>query len=210
MLEDEENLFEDLKPLNIRCISSDCENGLHCFRQTKKWSKKNLFSSGGLGGQCRFCGDDLVDWSRVYKRDLTDVDYTFNALKKELIRHHFWHIDIDIKAVNHVRRKGLIGIRIAAKKIISDKVGKAEPFHDGWQTPRSGNAVHYAQHATASCCRTCMEEWHGIPRGRELTDTEIEYFTNLVMLYIKDRLPFLTIEGEKVPRLLNGHNHRKE
>ncbi len=36
---------------------------------------------------------------------------------------------------------------------------------DGRQTPREGNTIFYAQHATASCCRTCIEYWHGIPKN---------------------------------------------
>ncbi len=202
-MSEDEDLLENLKPLDIRCTSSDCEKGLHCFRQTKKMAQTKVRESQvtGLGGTCRSCGADLVDWSRVYKRDLADVSYTFDVLKYERVRHHFWHVDIDIQALNHARRKGTIGLHAAAEKRIRDSVGPANPFHDGWQTPKSGNVLFYAQHATASCCRKCIEEWHGIPGGRALTDTEITYLTDLVMLYIKDRLPFLTETGEKVPRL---------
>jgi len=157
--------------------------------------------SGGLGGACRSCGATLVDWSRVYRRDLADATYTFTALKYELIRHHFWHVEIDLKALNHARRKGMVGMRAAAEKKIRGSVGQANPFHDGWQTPKSGNVVFYGQHATASCCRKCIEEWHGIPQGRALTDAEVTYLTDLVMLYIKDRLPSLSENGEKVPPL---------
>jgi predicted Fe-S protein YdhL (DUF1289 family) len=32
--------------------------------------------------------------------------------------------------------------------------------------------VFVAQHATATCCRGCLEKWHAIPAGRELTDAE--------------------------------------
>jgi predicted Fe-S protein YdhL (DUF1289 family) len=32
--------------------------------------------------------------------------------------------------------------------------------------------VFITQHATATCCRGCLEKWHGIPRGAELTDEE--------------------------------------
>ncbi|WP_210403143.1 MULTISPECIES: DUF4186 family protein [unclassified Tolypothrix] len=154
-------------------------------------------------GQCHSCGADLVDWSRVQKRDLSDVNYTFAALKHELIRHYFWHIEIDQKAINHARRKGKNGMRVAVEKRIRKSVGPAEPPYDGRQTPKenSGNAIYYAQHATACCCRQCMEYWHDIPLGRELTEAEIGYFSDLVMLYINERLPFLTENGEKVPRL---------
>jgi len=186
-----------LKPLEIKCSSTDCENGLHCFKQSGKKKVADPF------GQCHSCGADLVDWSRVQKRDLSDVNYTFLALKHELIRHYFWHIEIDQKAINHARRKGKSGMRDAAEKRIRQSVGSAQHPREGRQTPKenSGNAIYYAQHATACCCRKCIEYWHNIPIGRELTEQEIGYFTDLVMLYIEERLPILTENGEKVPRL---------
>lgn len=200
MAEDEE-VFEDLKPLNIRCLSSDCENGLHCFRQTQKmanglWGMGGL---GGLGGLCRSCGASLVDWSRVYQRDLTDANYTFTMLKYERIRHHFWHVELDIKAINHAKRKGITDLHAAAERRIRASVAASQPKYDGRQTPKAGNVLYYAQHATASCCRKCIAEWHGIPLGKALTDAEVNYLTNLVMLYVKDRLPSLSEFGEKVP-----------
>ncbi|MFB2836543.1 DUF4186 family protein [Floridanema evergladense] len=186
-----------LAPLKIKCTSTDCDNGLHCFKQNRKKKVANPF------GQCRSCGTDLVDWNRVQKRDLSDVNYTFYALKHELIRHHFWHVEIDQKAINHARRKGKSGMRVAAQNRIRKSVGSAQHPCEGRQTPKenSGNGIFYAQHATACCCRKCMEYWHNIPLGRELTEQEIGYFTNLVMLYIEERLPILTEHGEKVPRL---------
>jgi hypothetical protein len=154
-----------------------------------------------MEGRCRSCGSSLVNWERVHGRDLNDAAYTFQTLKYELIRHHFWHIEIDQKAVNHARRKGKIGMRLAAETRIRKSVGDAHPTFDGRQTPKSGNALFYAQHATASCCRKCIEEWHGIEMGRELSLEEIAYLTELVVLFIEERLPSLTDEGEKVPAI---------
>lgn len=190
-------LGESLAPLDIKCTSSDCENGLHCFCETKK------MRDAGETGKCRKCGIELVDWSRVFKKDRADAAYTIAALQRELIRHHFWHVDIDERAVNHARRKGLVQLRIATEQRLRKSIGSAQPPWDGRQTPResSGNAIYYAQHAVACCCRRCLECWHDIPRGRALTDEEIGYLTDLVMLYIQQRLPLLTTEGEHVPHL---------
>jgi hypothetical protein len=198
-----------LKPLELKCTSTDCKNNLHCFlqRQTRKMKPANRF------GNCRDCGAELVNWKRVHKRNLSDVTYTFEALKNELFRHHLWHVEISQKAINHARRKGKTGMRVATKKQIYKSVGPAEPpYIDGKQTPREDSdkatAINYAQHATACCCRKCMEYWHSIPIGRELTEEEIEYFTNLIMLYIEDRLPFLTEHGEKVPYIKRKTSER--
>jgi Domain of unknown function (DUF4186) len=32
--------------------------------------------------------------------------------------------------------------------------------------------VFIAQHATATCCRSCLAKWHGIPRGHVLDAAE--------------------------------------
>ncbi len=151
------------------------------------------------GGRCRACGIKLVDWDRVHKRDLADIGHTFEALKYELIRHHYWHVDIDQRAINHALRKGSIKMKAATENRLRKSVGAAQPIRDGYQTPREGNVIYYAQHATASCCRKCMEEWHGIPLGQELTDDQIAYLTNLAMLYIEERLPNLAPAGVNIP-----------
>lgn len=183
-----------LAPLEITCSSADCKSGLHCFTQTKKMKGTDE------GGRCRYCGAELVDWSRTHKRDLDDVQYTFEALRYELWRHRYWHIDIDEKAINHARRKGKSGMKAAAERRLRSSVGDANPYRDGYQTPKKGNVLYYAQHATATCCRKCMEDWHGVPMGQALTDRQIAYFTDLLMLYIDERLQ-LTENGEYVPSI---------
>lgn len=181
-----------LKPLDIKCMSTDCENDLHCFRATKKMLDRNE------AGRCRECGADLVDWQRVQVCDLTDAEYTIKALEYELIRHHFWHVLIDQRAVNYAHRKGRIKLRLAVENRIKKSVGQKTAF-DGRQTPKERNPIFYAQHATATCCRKCIEEWHGIPPEEELNDDQIKYMTELCMLYLTQRLPSLTEYGEKVP-----------
>ena len=93
--------FQWPPPLDVKCTSADCENELHCFKQRKK-------TTGEQRGKCRYCGADLVDWDRLHVRDFGDVAYTFAALKNEMIRHHFFHKEIDEKAIRHAYRKGRI------------------------------------------------------------------------------------------------------
>jgi hypothetical protein len=188
-----------LTPLKITCTSSACDDGLHCFKQTKGQGSERV-----SGGKCRDCGADLVDFPRVQRRRLNDLDYTFGSLKYELIRHHFWHLEFDLRAKNYARRKGRLALRIAAEHRIRKSVGPAEPFRDGTQTGKTGNPIYYAQHATATCCRKCIEYWHGIERGRELTEEEMGYFTALVNMFLDERLPDLKDDREKVPPLRFG------
>ena len=182
----------ELKPLDISCTSADCANGLHCFKKSRKMTEAER-------GLCRYCGIDLIDWNRVHKRNLNDAAFKFMSLKCELIRHHFWHKTIDLKTENHARRKGRLGLRQAARERLKKYVAPASPQRDGRQTPWDGNVIFYAQHALACCCRTCMEYWHGIPRNTELADQELDYFVELMMMYINERMPALTDSGEKVP-----------
>lgn len=185
----------------MTCTSTACDDNLHCFRQAKKRGEQHL-----EGGRCRDCGADLVDFPRVHKRDYSDVNYTWRSLKYELIRHHFWHLDIDVKAVNYARRKGKIGMRAAAENRIRKSVGPADPAFDGRQTGKSGNPLYYAQHATATCCRKCIEYWHGVPRHQALTEPQIAYFTGLLMGFVSDRFPNLSEHGEKVPLIKPNGN----
>jgi hypothetical protein len=95
----------------------------------------------------------------------------------------------------------------AARNRVRNYLAPAEPSYDGRQTPWEGNAIYYAQHAIAACCRTCMEYWHGIPKGTELTSEQINYFVDLIAAYIDERLPHLTENGEKVPPIRGGNGN---
>jgi len=152
-------------------------------------------------GKCRYCGIKLVDWDRVYKCEERNINYVFESLKHEHFRHYMWHVEIDQHAINYARRKGKVGIRTTAEEKIRKYIATPNPPYDGRQTSRegAGNPICYAQHATATCCRKCAEYWHGIPQDRAFTEQEITYFTELIVRYINERLPFLTELGEKVP-----------
>jgi len=189
-----QNVTINLKPLNISCSQSDCENGLHCFRASKKKAKYPK-------GACQSCGADLIEWDSVHLKDLNNIDITFSFLKKEWIRHHFWHKEFSVKALNYARKKGFRGLSLHTRKRLRQSIFGAHPFRDGTQTPfESNDPVHYAQHATACCCRKCVEYWHGIPQNRDLTDTELEYLSCLVDKFLHERIPSITEEGVTIKK----------
>ena len=134
-----------LEPLKITCTSSKCGEDLHCFKASRKLKAANQV------GQCRSCGATLVDWNRVKARDLKDAEHTFASLKKELIRHHFWHLPFSQHALNYAKRKGRVNLRKAVEQRLQKSVGSADPYRDGQQTPIKNikNPIHHAQHATA-------------------------------------------------------------
>lgn len=182
-------MTEELEPLKVSCTRSDCNNGLHCYLATAKMVRDET------AGRCRSCGIALVDWNRIHQRDYSDVAFTFECMRTEFIRHHFWHAEIDDEAIDHARRKGRTVLLSEVPKRLEQSIGKANPFRDGTQTPFHGKAVYYAQHATATCCRKCVEEWHGIPRGRALRADEIAYLSQLATRYLQERLKDIPENG---------------
>ena len=50
-----------------------------------------------------------------------------------------------------------------------------------------GHPVFIALHATAKCCRGCLEKWHRIEKGRALSEDEIGFVVELVMGWISDQ-----------------------
>lgn len=85
----------------------------------------------------------------------------------------------------YARTKGRDTIDRHAHEMLAKRVGPAHPLKDGKQTPYRGHPVFTAQHATATCCRGCIERWHRIPRGRALTDAEVDALASLVMAWIE-------------------------
>jgi predicted Fe-S protein YdhL (DUF1289 family) len=45
--------------------------------------------------------------------------------------------------------------------------------------------VFIAQHATATCCRGCLQKTHDIPKGRELTADERRYVVDVIVRWIE-------------------------
>ncbi len=85
---------------------------------------------------------------------------------------------------SYVSEKGIETVREHACDFIRKRLVPAEIANDGKQTPMRGHPVFVAQHATATCCRECLEKWHHIPKGRELTETEREYVVDVIMEWI--------------------------
>jgi len=172
---------------NRECLKTDCKKDLHCFRQEQRRRPQQILT----GQPCYKCGADLVDWEVMYQRNIENARETFGFMKKEWIRNKYWTLTIDEKAMNSAKRIGRKGMPAAIEKRLRTSVGGAHPFRDGGQTPMEGNILYYAQHATACCCRKCIEYWHGIQAGKELSKSEINYMVQLMLLFIDERLPGL-------------------
>ena len=93
-----------------------------------------------------------------------------------------------LKDKNYIKEKGLDTIRKHAYDFINNRLANYPTLNDGKQTPMKGHPVFIAQHATATCCRTCLYKWHKIPSNRQLTNKEIDYIVNIIMLWINKNL----------------------
>ena len=71
---------------------------------------------------------------------------------------------------------------------INLRIAPQFPKNDGKQTPMKGHPVFIAQHATATCCRGCLQKWHRIQKGRALSDNEAEFIVSLIMGWIEKQI----------------------
>jgi hypothetical protein len=104
--------------------------------------------------------------------DRASIDSTLEARARHPFRAKFHLRGRDAATV---QLRGMEVIREHAAEPLARRVAPAEPAKDGKQTPYRGHPVFVAQHATATCCRTCLQRWHGIPKGRGLTADEQAY-----------------------------------
>ncbi len=79
-------------------------------------------------------------------------------------------------------------IRKHAFDFIHSRIAPQFPKNDGKQTPMKGHPAFIAQHATATCCRGCLQKWHNIQKDRALSDNEVEFTVNLIMGWIEKQI----------------------
>lgn len=89
----------------------------------------------------------------------------------------------------HLQTWGIEKVMKDARTLITARVAPAAPRNDGRQTPWRNHPVFVAQHATATCCRGCLEKMHGIPKGRELTAEEMDYVLGVIRAWM---MPYAT------------------
>lgn len=105
----------------------------------------------------------------------------FERLRKSDFRSRFYLSHME-KA--YIAEKGMETIRIHAQDFVSRRLSAENPENDGKQTPMKGHPVFIAQHATAYCCRECLEKWHHIPAGKVLNPKEQSYIVDVIMEWI--------------------------
>jgi hypothetical protein len=110
-----------------------------------------------------------------------NLDELFESLAKSQFRAKFHLQDRELKLLHD---KGLDSIMQHAHDLITQRLAPAIIPNDGRQPPWHGHPVFIAQHATACCCRGCLEKWHHIPEGRSLTESELDYVLSVLRTWL--------------------------
>ena len=90
--------------------------------------------------------------------------------------------------ISYVRQKGLDTVRRHAEDFVGKRLAPAEIANDGRQTPMRNHPVFVAQHATGTCCRQCLQKWHRIAPGKELTAEQQRYVVDIILHWIENQL----------------------
>lgn len=88
------------------------------------------------------------------------------------------------KDIDYINQKGLDTIKRHAQDFISKRIAPAFVANDGKQTPMKGHPVFIAQHATATCCRKCINKWHKFEMNVDLTQKHQDYLVDIIMSWI--------------------------
>ncbi len=121
--------------------------------------------------------------SIVYK--LPERDELFAGLDRSEFRSRF---HLSAKDREYVAEKGIGTVRSHAMDFVEKRLSAENPENDGKQTPMKGHPVFIAQHATACCCRGCLEKWHHIPSGKVLNVQEQKYIVDVLMYWIEKEM----------------------
>lgn len=113
------------------------------------------------------------------------IDEALDKLQKSAFRSKF---HLSEKDRVYIREKDVDSIRSHASDFIRTRLAPAEIPNDSKQTPMRGHPVFIAQHATACCCRGCLEKWYRVPKGKELTPLQQERIVNLLMAWIERQM----------------------
>ena len=115
---------------------------------------------------------------------MRNVDELIAALSKSKFRSRFV---LGKKEVVCLRERGIDTVLAQGRKIISERLAPAEISNDGRQTPWRNHPVFVAQHATATCCRQCLQKWHGIEKGRQMSQEEIDYVLAIIRQWLANQ-----------------------
>jgi hypothetical protein len=115
-----------------------------------------------------------------------EFDDVLSDLSKSAFRRRF---RLQQRERRYLADKGLLAVLSHARDFVRQRLAPAHPVNDGRQTPMRGHPAFVGQHATATCCRSCLEKWHGIAKGAPLSEAEMEYVISVLQRWLELRMP---------------------
>jgi hypothetical protein len=116
---------------------------------------------------------------------MNDLEDVFRRLAGSAFRRKF---RLQGKELAYLQTWGLPHVMKQAADLLRKRVAPADLPNDGRQTPWRNHPVFVAQHATATCCRGCIEKTYAIPKGHTLTDEELAHLLAAIARWLQ---PFL-------------------
>ena len=110
------------------------------------------------------------------------IDQALDKLERSKFRSSF---HLTKKERHYIEEKGIATMQRHAEDFVRQKLAPADPVHDGKQTPMHGHPVFKAMHATACCCRQCLNKWYRVPLHQELTEEQQQKLVNLIIAWIE-------------------------
>lgn len=116
---------------------------------------------------------------------MNELDDVFARLAKSAFRRKF---KLQGRELAYLEMWGVSHVMKQAADLIRTRLAPAEPKNDGRQTPWRNHPVFVAQHATATCCRGCLEKTHGIAKGHELDAEERKHVLDTIERWLRAQL----------------------
>jgi hypothetical protein len=116
---------------------------------------------------------------------MNELDEVFRRLRASKFRRRF---RLQGRELAYLQTWGLPHVMKQAAELIRKRVAPEVVPNDGRQTPWRNHPVFVAQHATATCCRGCLEKTHGIAKGHALTDKELQHVLAAIERWLSSQL----------------------
>jgi len=114
---------------------------------------------------------------------------SWETLKAKLARSKVIEkIDMGEAEKEYVQSRGVEILKLHAADFVRKRLAPAEPKNDGRQTPLKGHPVFIAQHATGTSDREKLQKFHGIKKGVELTNDDIDYIVDIIIRWIEEQV----------------------
>ena len=114
-----------------------------------------------------------------------NLQQLFSRLAESKFRSRF---KLGKKERAYLQENGLAVIEKYALYFVNERLAPAVPENDGKQTLMKNHPAFIAQHATATCCRKCLQKWHRIEMGKELTSDQVDYIVSVIMYWLHREL----------------------